>query len=226
MSLPATKLEDGPVSMDPRTPQRPPFPQPGDGHLADASGASPQNGKVGQRGDEQVAFPVEVADEAAAQAAGEPPAAPLAEARRGGRYSPNRSTGLRAHSHYTPNELEERAKNAWYWTQLEADGFNTKSELVIAGMTLMCELLEEQYNDGQLFPPAPEQTRRGPSPAGTARQSQAMRAYWNRRRTPDESAPVLDPAPPASADPLTVEDPPREGVGRGERTSPLWGPEP
>ena len=125
-----------------------------------------------------------------------------------------------------PNELEARAKNAWYWTQLEADGFNTKSELVIAGMTLMCELLEEQYNDGQLFPPAPEQTRRGPSPAGTARQSQAMRAYWNRRRTPDESAPVLDPAPSASADFLTVEDPPREGAGKGERTSPLGGPEP
>lgn len=219
------------MSTDPRTPQRPPFPQPGDGHLADPSGASPQNGKVGQRGDEQVAFPVEVADEAAAQAAGEPPAAPLAEARRGGRYSPNRSTGLRAHSHYTPNELEERAKNAWYWTQLEADGFNTKSELVIAGMTLMCELLEEQYNDGQLFPPAPEQTRRGPSPAGTARQSQAMRAYWSRRRTLDgQLAPNRDAAPSASNEPHAGEDSAPEqrrgNGGRSERTSPLWGPEP
>ncbi|ABS06086.1 hypothetical protein [Kineococcus radiotolerans] len=165
-------------------------PETHDSPLADPFGSEPRNGKAGHIGKESV----------------ESPAAPLAEARRGGRYNPDRSTGLRAHSHYTPKELEERAKNAWYWTQLEVDGFNTKSELVIAGMTLMCELLEEQYNDGQLFPPAPEQTRRGPSPAGSARQSQAMRAYWNRRRTPDqEPQGGADPAPAASASPLTIE---------------------
>jgi hypothetical protein len=185
------------------------------------------NGKAWQQGDETAGSRVDADVGAAAQG----PAAPLAEARRGGRYSPNRSTGLRAHSHYTHNELEERAKNAWYWTQLEADGFNTKSELVIAGMTLMYELLEEQYNDGQFFPPAPEQTRRGPSPAETARQSQAMRAYWSQRRTPDgQPAPTPDPASPASADPLTVEGSVVEkrsgNGGRGEGTSPLWGPEP
>lgn len=123
------------------------------GYLADSPEASPPNGKGAEAANELLDAP----DEPLAEQ-------PLAEVRRGGRYSANRSTGLRAHSHYTPNELEERAKNAWYWTQLEVDGFNTKSELVIAGMTLMCELLEEQYNDGQAFPPAPEQTRRGPSP--------------------------------------------------------------
>lgn len=173
------------------------------GYLADSPEAPSPNGKGAEAANELLDAPAEPLAEQ-----------PLAEARRGGRYSANRSTGLRAHSHYTPNELEERAKNAWYWTQLEVDGFNTKSELVIAGMTLMCELLEEQYNDGRAFPPAPEQTRRGPSPAGTARQSQAMRAYWSRRRTPDEgSAPGGDPVATASA-------------GKGEPTSPLWGPEP
>jgi len=103
--------------------------------------------------------------------------------RRGGQYRSTRSTGYRAHSHYTPDELEERAKNAWYWTQLRENGFNTKSELVVAGMTLICDMLEDLYNDGQPFSSAPEQTRRGPSPAGAARQSAAMRDYWNRRNS-------------------------------------------
>jgi len=104
-----------------------------------------------------------------------------AAARRGGQYRPHRSTGYRAHSHYTPDALEARARNAWYWTQLESEGFNTKSELVIAGMTLVCEMLEDLYNSGQPFRAAPEDIRRGPSPAGTARQSAAMRAWWSAR---------------------------------------------
>ena len=106
---------------------------------------------------------------------------PDTAARRGGQYRPHRSTGYRAHSHYTPDELEVRARNAWYWTQLEPEGFNTKSELVVAGMTLVCEMLEDLYNGGHPFRTAPEDIRRGPSPAGAARQSAAMRAWWSAR---------------------------------------------
>lgn len=144
--------------------------------------------------------------------------------RRGGQYRPHRSTGYRAHSHYTPDELELRARNAWYWTQLEPEGFNTKSELVVAGMTLICEMLEDLYNDGQPFLPAPDDIRRGPSPAGAARQSAAMRAWWTARSNGAGTEPVPGnraiPVDAAANEQLSIDlaahdDPVTHDAGRG-----------
>lgn len=93
----------------------------------------------------------------------------------GKRYKPQ--------AYYLPVELHERFKAAWWATREkpEPDGAGSMGTKVERLLEAECTHLEQTYNQGQPFPPAPKRAR-GISPDGTQRQRQYMEEYWLARR--------------------------------------------
>lgn len=92
-----------------------------------------------------------------------------------------RSTGRRQRSFYLPDDVYLRSRNTWWWTQNRPGGLQSHSKLVEVALLGLIEALEAELNDGQPFPPAPDEVHKGPTPEGSARQAAAMRAYWKDR---------------------------------------------
>lgn len=67
---------------------------------------------------------------------------------------------------YLAPELAERARNAWWHTRNEVDGFETLSDLVEAAVRGVTERLERDHNEGKEFPERPERSGRGGRPMG------------------------------------------------------------
>ena len=99
------------------------------------------------------------------------------------------ATGYRPHAYYLPDELHERFKAAWWSTreQPAPDGAPSLSTLVERILLEECERLEEKYNAGEPFPPAPRNAR-GMNPAAARRQAEWLETMWQRSRSKGESA--------------------------------------
>ena len=67
---------------------------------------------------------------------------------------------------YVAPELSERARNAWWHTRNQTDGFETLSDLVEAAVWEVTERLERAHNGGAAFPERPQRSGRGGRPPG------------------------------------------------------------
>lgn len=97
------------------------------------------------------------------------------DAAAGKRYKPQ--------AYYLPIELHERLKAAWWATrdEPEPDGAGSLGNKVVRLFEIECERLEQKFNGGKPFPPAPKNAR-GISGEGTQRQREFMEEYWSARR--------------------------------------------
>ncbi len=93
----------------------------------------------------------------------------------------SRSSGYRQRSYYLHDDVATRLRDTWWGTHHLPDCPTSMSDFVGLGVTLLCDLFESEYNDGDPFPAAPAQVPRGPSITGTARQAAAMRDAWANR---------------------------------------------
>ena len=86
-------------------------------------------------------------------------------------------------AYYLPVELHERFKAAWWATRGEPapDGAGSMGAKVERLLEEECLRLEELYNQGEPFPPAPKRAR-GTTGEGTQRQRAFMERYWSDRR--------------------------------------------
>lgn len=93
----------------------------------------------------------------------------------GRRYKPQ--------AYYLPVDLHERLKAAWWATRDKEppDGAGSMNLIVERLLEEECARLEQKYNEGKPFPPAPKKAR-GVSGAGTQRQRAYMEEYWANRR--------------------------------------------
>lgn len=82
-------------------------------------------------------------------------------------------------AYYLPADLHARLKAAW-WATRDAST-PTLSALVERAFVEEAERLEQSYNGGEPFPPAPESAR-GVSAAAARRQGEWMRREWESRR--------------------------------------------
>ncbi|MBF0816256.1 hypothetical protein E4U02_07530 [Microbacterium paludicola] len=93
------------------------------------------------------------------------------------------STGYRSQAYYIHNEnTHQRLKAAWWWTREEEGSSGSLSALVERLMIAEAERLESLHNDGERFPPAPEDAR-GVDRDGVARQAAAIRQQRRQRPT-------------------------------------------
>lgn len=86
----------------------------------------------------------------------------------GSEQSPSRGSGparVKVQSYMTA-EVAERAKNAWWWSRNEPDGFETFSDLVEDAVQRAMVDLEQRHNDGRPFPARPARSSRGGRPPG------------------------------------------------------------
>ena len=86
-------------------------------------------------------------------------------------------------AYYLPTELHERFKAAWWATRGEPapDGAGSMGAKLERLLEVECDRLEQLYNEGKPFPPAPKRAR-GTSGEGTQRQRAFMERYWSERR--------------------------------------------
>lgn len=105
------------------------------------------------------------------------------------------ATGFRTQAYYLPAALHERLKAAWFALQNDdgPDSSPTLSALVARLMLEEAQRLEERYNAGQPFPPAPKGAR-GQDPEAIRRQGDWLAEQWRGSRAtpaaanPDETA--------------------------------------
>jgi hypothetical protein len=67
---------------------------------------------------------------------------------------------------YVAADLAEAARNAWWHTRNQPEGFETFSDLMEAALADKVRELEEQYNDGRPFEPRPRRRLRAGRPQG------------------------------------------------------------
>ena len=91
-------------------------------------------------------------------------------------------------AYYLPVELQQRFKAAWWATRGESapDGAGSMGKKLERLLELECSRLEELYNNGEPFPPAPKGAR-GVSGEGNQRQRAFMEQYWSERRNSTDS---------------------------------------
>ena len=105
---------------------------------------------------------------------------PPAPARAQGASRP--TTGGYGHqTYYLPVALHARLKAAWWATRDEPEGVPSLAGLVEISFLREAEQLEQFYNEGEPFPPAPARAR-GISRAAAQRQGEWLRGEWERRR--------------------------------------------
>lgn len=67
---------------------------------------------------------------------------------------------------YVDAALSDRAKNAWWHTRNQPNGFETFSDLVEDAVVRATSELEQRHNGGKPFPARPERAGRGGRPPG------------------------------------------------------------
>jgi len=93
------------------------------------------------------------------------------------------ANGYRSHAYYLHTGLHERIKAAWWATREEEapDGAPSLSTKVAQLLLDEAERLEQKYNQGDPFPPAPKNAR-GVDPEASKRQGEFMTGVWSGRR--------------------------------------------
>lgn len=91
------------------------------------------------------------------------------------------ATGYRSIAYFLPAALHARLKAAWWATRDEPEGAPSLAGLVEISFLREAEQLEQLYNEGEPFPPAPARAR-GISRAAAQRQGEWLRGEWERRR--------------------------------------------
>ena len=105
--------------------------------------------------------------------------------------NPRGATGYRHQTYYLPVALHARLKAAWWSTRDEPEGAPSLAGLVEVAIGREADRLEQLYNSGDPFPPAPAKAR-GISRTAAQRQGEWLRGEWERRRQAQ--------TPPADAD--------------------------
>jgi len=94
------------------------------------------------------------------------------------------ATGYRTRSYYLLDELHERIKAAWWATRELPEGEPALGTLVGRLFEAVAKRLEELYNNGERFPPAPRSAR-GVDPEAAKRQGAFMADVWAGKRDGD-----------------------------------------
>lgn len=97
----------------------------------------------------------------------------------------------RMHSYYIPIAPHRRLMAAWWWTRQQPGSFASVSALMADRILARAEQLEQEFNDGEPFEPAPKNAR-GVDPAAARRQSEKLSAQWQRAREERGANPVSD----------------------------------
>jgi|TARA_B100000678_G_scaffold123912_1_gene103624 hypothetical protein len=95
--------------------------------------------------------------------------------------NPRGAAGYRHQTYYLPVALHARLKAAWWSTRDEPEGAPALAGLVEVAFMREADRLEQLYNEGAPFPPAPAKAR-GISRAAAQRQGEWLRGEWERRR--------------------------------------------
>ena len=95
--------------------------------------------------------------------------------------NPRGAAGYRHQTYYLPVALHARLKAAWWSTREEPEGEPALAGLVEVAFMREADRLEQLYNEGAPFPPAPAKAR-GVSRAAAQRQGEWLRGEWERRR--------------------------------------------
>ena len=95
--------------------------------------------------------------------------------------NPNGAAGYRHQTYYLPVALHARLKAAWWATKDKPEGAPALAGLVEVAFEREASHLEQLYNEGVAFPPAPAKAR-GISRAAAQRQGEWLRGEWERRR--------------------------------------------
>lgn len=93
------------------------------------------------------------------------------------------ANGYRSHAYYLPTALHERLKAAWWATKDEPapDGEPSLATKVARLFEEEAERLEQKFNGGEPFPPAPRRAR-GVDPEASRRQGEFMTGVWSKSR--------------------------------------------
>jgi hypothetical protein len=67
---------------------------------------------------------------------------------------------------YVANDVAEAARNAWWHTRNQAQGYETFSDLIEDAIREKVAGMETEFNDGQPFPTRPRQRLRAGRPTG------------------------------------------------------------
>lgn len=110
-----------------------------------------------------------------APVAAEPDEAPKRARRSAGAVTAN---GYRTRSYYLLDDLHLRLKAAWYGTRELPDGAPAFTSLVSRIFELEAERLEQLHNDGERFPPAPENARGSRRSAADTPEGYRPRSYY------------------------------------------------
>ena len=89
------------------------------------------------------------------------------------------ATGYRSIAYFLPVALHARLKAAWWSTRDEPEGAPALAGLVEVAFMREADRLEQLYNEGAPFPPAPAKAR-GISRAAAQRQGEWLRGEWER----------------------------------------------
>lgn len=95
--------------------------------------------------------------------------------------NPKGAAGYRHQTYYLPVALHARLKAAWWATKDKPEGAPALAGLVEVAFEREASHLEQLYNEGAPFPPAPAKAR-GISRAAAQRQGEWLRGEWERRR--------------------------------------------